>query len=449
MPSVGRITAVLRHYKTAVAAPAHDRLCVYRNDLLMRCLNGLHVHWVVTVLIFLVFFLGGKILLNYLSGTLVSPTLYDDFRADFWVFPPFILIRWLLDVFGSIFNLAQPEFFIHPPSEVSAVPLIPYLRDYVDISVMIICAIHMALIQRQWERLSNIVGDLHRQHTLNQQGFTDTQYEEVVHDFNHWFDRKRWNILAIIASITIVAFFLWIFYRHGMYSGLAPSVADTAEWQKAAFTNWWANPQNGWALLSFNAIVWTIILYYIVLHNIVGIGLVKVCLRIRRYVTAGDYGSFFVPRPGHSDGVAGLGRLRTAMVHVYLSILAMGISLLLGYYYIPSGNVLILTPLFLLFALNPFYVAIPNLLVRYNLRRWKRTRLEELLHIEERLYATISSADQIHYHASLQQVANVGQLLITRDNYREVRDMPTNLFSMRRTVVYIVSYGISLFGFFI
>lgn len=229
----------------------------------MRFLNGLHVHWIVTVLVFLVLFLGGKMLLNYLSGTLVSPTLYADFRADFWVFPPFVLIRWLLGIFGSIFNLALPEFLVHPPSEVSAVPLIPYLRDYVDISIMIIGVFTMALVQRQWERLSNIVGDLHRQGTLNQQGFTDTQYEEVVRDFNHWFDRKRWNILAIIASITMVALILWTFYRQGMYSGLAPSVADTAEWQKAAFINWWANPQNGWTLLSFNAVVWSIILYYI------------------------------------------------------------------------------------------------------------------------------------------------------------------------------------------
>lgn len=411
------ITAFLRHYKTAATAPAHDRLCVYRNDLLMRFLNGLHVHWIVTVLVFLVLFLGGKMLLNYLSGTLVSPTLYADFRADFWVFPPFVLIRWLLGIFGSIFNLALPEFLVHPPSEVSAVPLIPYLRDYVDISIMIIGVFTMALVQRQWERLSNIVGDLHRQGTLNQQGFTDTQYEEVVRDFNHWFDRKRWNILAIIASITMVALILWTFYRQGMYSGLAPSVADTAEWQKAAFINWWANPQNGWTLLSFNAVVWSIILYYIVLHNIVGIGMVKMILRIRRYVTAGDYGTLFVPRPSHSDGVAGLGRVRTVMVHVYLSILAMGICLLLVYYYIPSGNALILAPLFLLFALNPFYVTIPNLLVRYDLRRWKRTRLEELFHTEERLSAAISSADQVHSPASLQQIASVGQLLITRDNY--------------------------------
>ncbi len=413
-------------------------LKVYEKDPLMNFLNSHKIHWSLTALFFLFLFLGLKILLNYHFDTLTSEYLQTDFQHDIWVFPPLNILRTLAVFFSNTLGFSIPEYF----TTESAIPVssasIPYFRDYVDVGAMIVCSFHIPLIQYQWKRFSTIIPKLRESGVLDKRKYTSSWYKNYLDTGNRIINRYHWNIIALLVSAALVIWVMSQFSNNGFYSGLSTDVPHNTIWQQSAYINWWASTQTSWFMFIFNIIIWIIILYYIIMHNIIGIGMIILLYKVKKKGSTGAGKLFITPQPGHPDGLAGLKPLRTIMLHIYLSIAASGLTLILVFYYIPSGFIVILTPLILIFLVcNPLYVISLTKAIENDTQKWKTVTLEQIFQYINSLHKSGESLTQNDYVKIMEK----------QTQYQNISNMPIRLFSIKRVFVYVMVYAIPVFGF--
>jgi hypothetical protein len=209
--------------------------------------------------------------------------------------------------------------------------------------------------------------------------------------------------------------------------------------------HWWSYKL---LMLIINGSIWFIILYYIIAHNIIGVGMIRLFLRIRKQYFQSPDTFLFLPQPGYFDGLGGLKPLKIVMGQVYASIVASGFCLLLGFYYMPAGSAAILTPLLILFFLaNPFFVLIPTMQIHQDWRKWKEKTLVELFRIREELFKVASEKVDSTSPILINQDEVAIRLFTVRERYKDVLEMPTSLFSIRRAAVFIIIYALPVMAF--
>ena len=423
--------------------PPRNEVCAYANDLPTRLVNNLKLSSFTVVLFYLVLFLGAKLIINAVTATLLSDTLPYDFFSDLTIFPPFAIFLKTIPALGGLFTTTN-----QPTSNV----VMPYLRDYCDITLMIIASMHMTLIHKQWIRISGAASTLWKDKVLNRDVLGETGYQELIKDANKWFGQKRWNYTALVISAVVIVLIYLSFARWGIYSSLSRAVEGTdTTWEQLAYSGWWSNPANtGWLPLLYSAMVYFVFLYYVLLHNIAGVGTVRLLTRLVKKHIVGTGKSLLTPQPYHADGFCGLQVIRVIMTHVYLSLLMTGFAILMMYYYVPLRVTMVVLPFvgLYLFAIVA-YVAIPLYLLHRDLTHARESVLEDarvrLGTLDNSISRTLSSLDTLPSSApDLSPQLQLRQYYLER--YRCCLQIPTALFSFKRWVIFIFAYLIPVFG---
>ena len=181
-------------------------LRIYRGDWLLCLAENLNCTKSGTLfLVYSAFFLGAKLLIARLSGVLYF-TDWSLVPQDLHRFPPF---RLLVNLFLGPFRVGGPN-----PA------VIPYLRDYSDIVVMLLMAAHMALVHRQWKDISIAARQLSRRPVLNPAVVSPLHVEQVIRKYDRLLNLRIVRMLSRIAAVGTVALFYYSFAHAGIYSGL-------------------------------------------------------------------------------------------------------------------------------------------------------------------------------------------------------------------------------------
>jgi hypothetical protein len=229
------------------------------------------------------------------------------------------------------------------------------------------------------------------------------------------------------------------FSSGGIYSGLSIGSESRAIWESEAYAQSWY--QNDF-LLVFHAATYVLFFYYILMHNVVGIMALVMLLDIRKTFSQPKNQPLFVIQPDHHDGSVGLGELRQILIYVYASILMMGVTLIIGYSYLPSGTPGYLAPfLGIFFLINPLFVLIPLIVIRRELEQDKRKKLHNL-YARIGLYRSKLFADPANDVES--PAIDPAQYQLTLQEYETLRRSSTSLFSITRSLVFSVAYSASL-----
>ena len=411
------------------AIPSHLDLCIYRNDPFVCATNSHNWPSTLIFLCYFLFFFVIKILINVLNGSLISATLITDLKGDVHVFP---LFKWTLIILGNVGQM------IEIPSQRST--HIPYLRDYADILVMLLMSMHMALIHKQWHRISIALSELWRSRIIRRDSFTCQDYRRISSKYNSLFNRRVWNSMSFAAAIILaLAMYLSIHYN-GMYSGLSSKAFGTlANWERMAYRGWWGHPSNGWIPLIFQGLTVVIILYYMFMHNVKGIIAVYMVRDIFGKSRRDKNSILFQLVYDHEDKCAGLGILREIMIYVYFSILIMGFSLLLTYYYIGTAMALLLLPFYVIFfVFNPLYVVVPVIAIHKEMKRYRRYTLskarQELRKVRNQIDKGLTSLSSEELHRLRIKEERV------KNEIENVEKTPAQLFSLRRWLAYLLMY---------
>lgn len=382
-------------------------VCVYRYDPVFAvCENRQIEGWFIFVMIYVAVFFIPKFLLAFSNGMLTSPTLSEDFSADLRRFP---LFRMTLKIPADRLPLSTPA--------------IPYLRDYVDIAVGVLMALHMALLHSKWRNLSLFLPQLWSDGILNRRVIREDSYERITRRYDKRANSAPCYLLPLAFAVAGAAAFFWLFQTSGIYSSLSPGLPG---WERLAWQRWWANPMNGKGAFLFEASWISFILYYMFRHNVIGC---VALLTIRDLVTGSRRRSVLALDPDHADGHGGIGRLRDIVFQVFGSVAIMGFSLLLAYFMVPSGAAQVLAPFLGIFlCLNPLYIVVPVVVTN---REIKAFRDEALRAGHRQLDAAKAGMDR-------------ERILVLRSDIERIERLPKALISPGEILTFLILYLIPL-----
>jgi hypothetical protein len=394
--------------------------CIYRHHPLI-CFTNNHPETCGTLRIFWFYaglFLLSKLIINYLSGTLISPNLWADFLRDLNLFPIFKFIMQA----GRFLRLPLPK--IEVVSATESTVSIPYLRDYTDISVMLLMAAHMSLIHKQWHNISIAIPELWKNGVINHRVLSKKEYASLMQRLDRLFNYWRWEFLSLSVAGMLTGLLFWSFSKDGIASGI--SVAGSDVWEMSAYQGWWANHSKHTGSFLFDIAIVLIILFYMVRHNVVGV-LSAYMTRVLLSKSKTDLPVFLL-QPYHLDGMGGLSLVRGIMLLVYLSIMMMGFALLYAYYTLATHAGLrfhILIPFSLIFfVLNPLYLVVPHLLIKRAIRQYKRYRIKQLEYLSKQ---KTGKSDESKRFVMLEEI-------------KRVQDIPVYLFRGRNIILFILTY---------
>jgi hypothetical protein len=428
--------------KQAFRPPPSTQLCIYINDPFTRLINNTKLNTLVILCIYLAIFLGFKLIVNAINGTLVSDTLHYDFVSDLTVFPPFNLA---VKVAGKLFHEGVHESVSPQSLPSTSTVRIPYLRDYVDITLMIIASLHMTLVHRQWLRISGALSRLWEGKILNPDIFTKKEYGEIVKEGNLYFGQKRWNYLALAIAGAGVLFVLLCFANWGMYSGLSRTIENADKpWEVLAYAGWWSNPTTyGWIPFLCNVGLWFGFTYYMIYHVFIGYGTFKIVRKMTTKYIKGTGKSLIRPQPYHFDGFYGLNVIKVIMYHVYLSLLMNGFALLMMYYYLPSQIVFVMLPFVLIYTFSIVcFVAFPLFWFHRDLRHAKDTALTDIYINMAAIESEISRSQSVAHSSAnfTNKLFPHLQLLYYADKHQKALETPTSLFPIWGSFLQAISY---------
>jgi len=414
-------------YKSHFMPTNRTVLCIYRHHPLI-CFTNNHQQACGALKIFWIYaglFILTKLIINYLSGTLISTNLGSDFRQDLYSFPIF---KFIIEAARFLrFPLPKIEIISTSYSEVN----LPYLRDYVDISAMLLMAAHMCLIHKQWHNISIVLPELWKSGVINRRIFPKKDYTSLIHRFDRLSNYWRWELLSLSVAGILTALLFWSFSKDGIASGI--NITGSGHWEKSAYEGWWANHSKHTVTFIFDILVVYTILFYMVRHNIAGLLSVYMSrVFLRKSKTDSP---IFLLKPYHVDGVGGLDIIRKILLLVYLSIIIMGFALLYTYYMLATDAGLrfyILVPFSLIFfILNPLYFLIPHIIVKRAILQYKKYRIKQLQLLSEQQNLKGDTAKQF----------------VISDEIKRVQDLPKYLFRGRKIFLIILTYIIPMILF--
>lgn len=421
-----------------MARPASDKLCIFRRDPIVLIVSNLQLRWYSITIIFIVILVTPKLILSGIDHTLTSPDLLSNFKHDLITFPPFSAILSLISWTTESVGLGDPFNWISPDKYKDSSAYLPYLRDYTDMFFIIFLSAHLALIFIQWRRISDVLANLYLS-GINREIIGSDELSEIVATNNKRFNNPVLQMVGLAGAIGLVLMILAAFSNDGIYSGLSSGNETRAIWEMQAYANSWYRHD---ILLLFHGATYVFFFYYILMHNIVGVTSLTMLLDLRKKYSQPQGKPLFVIQPNHPDRSVGLGELRQILIYVYISILMMGVTLIFGYSYLPSGTPAYLAPfLAIFFLLNPLFVVIPLIVIRRELEDDKRRKLK-ILYTRVSEYRSRLLADPTTGIGN--PAVDATQYQLTLHEYESFQKCPTSLFSIGRSLVFFVAYFASL-----
>lgn len=424
---------------------------MYRNDPILLYFNDRKAGFFGRLAFFLALFLGTKVAVSALAGTLTSPAIGKDVAFDANTYMLAQAPSWVIGFLARAFPPGtfdrtlellpiQPAFKTAALSVAQSHAAIPYLRDYVDISLMVLMAVHSALLFRHWTIMSEAPQTMWDEGVINRKMFTAKELRLLIAKYDRKFNDWRIDVACFAVSFAATWGLYAVIARQGLYGSLVPASRDAASWQALAYQAWWGNPAFGLPAVVVQWFVACVIIYYMLRHNVNGVLIVRMLAELLKH----DKGSrredsVLVLRPGHHDGVAGIGTVRRILIYVYSSVLIMALCLFLLLLYVPQGLGYVLAPFFAVFLLaNPYYIFIPLHLLHKRMRDQRNDMVDRLRPKLEAVRA------QVLAH-TLEEGTRLEPLLIERyrvlkEEYELISSMPTLVFSPQRSLIYIALY---------
>lgn len=243
----------------------------------------------------------------------------------------------------------------------------PLLRDLASLSLLGSLSVYVGLLYHQWRAITNLVPGMLRSGVVE---VTDpSPFNTGISRFNRALAglvQRRWWIrgaaLAFMLAVVLAQ------RRLGIYSDLSNAEGFGAQ----AYNQWWAGTNHPAGLLAYLLFGWWCI-YLILLQNAVGVLTLKFFHRVNPAVR-------YRLSTQNPDGHFGWRPFRSVMATVYASILLHAIALV-GFFisFSVSEFAWVLPMLVIFLALNPFYVAVPLLLMRRSIEEDKQARIDDLL----------------------------------------------------------------------
>lgn len=443
---------------------------VGRSNPLFKMADRRNVSFFGLWLVALAVLLGGKAVIAAAYGTLMARTSPADFAADAAREPLLGVLRDALGFVGKLFPAGASQdswtyladavgrgYAIASPG--AQVVNLPYIRDYVDIAVMLLMAVNVALVRKHWRLMDALPSRLWANGAIDRVRTNEHELQQVLTKCDEWVNRPAWDWVCVaLAAVVSISLNLELL-RGGMYPRLFDGASTHEPWQQAVAAGWWANPAHGLLAFSYQLVVVGFIAYLVFRHNVVGVAMVRLGRQLLRDRGAATDAPFLRIQPDHPDGCCGLRPLRDVLAHVYLSILVMAMSLFCLAFYLPTWGWATWMPLFMLFVVvNPAYVLLPLKYVHQDLNESKASLCADLERRMARLKADVgdpSTWTHVLVLTRQEPAAPRGRLvrrgvpttaayLALRDELAAARTAPTFVFSSPQILISVVTYIIPL-----
>lgn len=330
-----------------------DTFCIYRTSRLMWMLSSRGVTLVQAFALYLVVLLAGKMLVCQVAGVLVSPNLLDQIAADvshgpFAFMAPvgrfmfgnpttIEIFRWLTKTLSANGPYAEAS-----STAVRTGALVPYLRDYVDMAMMVLLSMSLALTHRHWKRISEAPILLAKNGIIAGGELDRAAFAAMLKKWDAEFARPRWRVISLaIAVLALAALYLGVFLGvraiYAIYWSPESGVG-MLDFQRSAFEWWWARPRGfvGWLPLLYHFGTLLFGLYFVVLGNIFG---AKVVEMLKDFLGKVEERPERVSLcPGHPDGCAGLRPIRRILDYVFANIFILAVSVFVMPFYLPAPS---------------------------------------------------------------------------------------------------------------
>ncbi len=298
--------------------------CIYRNQpLLLVASKWSERHWV-TFLVVVAILIVPRLAVTITEGTFgPAGDLFGDLRA----------------------------ILLGQQGLTSADTRVPWLRDYVDIAIVLLMSAHTAHMVHQWHRINSLPSRLRDARLLCPSLHKKRTFEAILAKHESRFNSPLWELAAVgIASIGVVLLAV-VTSASGIYRGLgSPSPA------LGHFSQWWANPDSHPLAFAVLMASYWLYLYLIARHACMGI--LVVGLLVSAWREADQHGESWLGYSspwGASEEV--ILEMRGALDDIMVSI-----TLLVSVFLI--GNLYISLPLWLWFGfVLPYVVMNPSFLV--------------------------------------------------------------------------------------
>ncbi|HXG35377.1 MAG TPA: hypothetical protein VNL15_00240 [Dehalococcoidia bacterium] len=314
-----------------------------------------------------------------LAGTLVIDSLPEVFSADA----------------ENVWSLLRrgPK----SASGVGANPNFPYLRDYIDMLLMMLAAAHFAIFARQWHKISMVLPTLWKDGVLNSRVISANDFEQLLAKYDNRYNSSLASLGCFLGASAGIGMALWAFSRWGMYSSLIPGGASN-EWQRQAYEDWWGNLEHHRFVAIWNVLVYAFCLYHLLKTNWIGIISILMIREITsRFRNMPEAAINLIP--DHPDGEGGSRIFREILVDVLLSVFITAICAILVLGYLPEQA--LTQPMFigviavLFLILGPTYVVYPYWTIGSEMRKSKDMLIREALSNIRRLQSHQSLIDRM------------------------------------------------------
>lgn len=418
----------------------------------------------------IVVLLGLKAVIAAAYGTLMARTSPADFAADAAREPLLGVLRDVLGFVGKLFPAGvSQDFWTYLADAVgrgyaiaspgAQVINLPYIRDYVDIAVMLLMALNVALVREHWRLMDALPSRLWANGAIDSTRTNEYELQQVLTKCDEWVNHPAWDWVCVaLAAVVSVSLNLELL-RGGMYPRLFDGASTDGPWQQTVAAGWWANPAHGLLAFTYQLLVVGFIAYLVFRHNVVGVAMVRLGKQLLRDRGAATDAPFLRIQPDHLDGCCGLRPLRDVLAHVYLSILVMALSLFCLAFYLPTWGWATWMPLFMLFVVvNPAYVLLPLKYVHQDLDESKASLCSVLEQRMAQLKADLADVPTWTHVLVLtrhepaapqgwlvrQGVPTSAAYLALRDELAAARTAPTFIFSSPQILLSVVTYIIPL-----
>jgi len=261
----------------------------------------------------------------------------------------------------------------------SAWTSVPWLRDYADIAILLLVAIHTGHLVNQWRRLTVLPERLRGVGLIAPSLADPATFTRITEGFEQRFSSPWLDVGAAALAILLVVPIAGL-----PALGLYPGAGGPEALQR--YASWWANPDSHPLAFAVLIVSFGIYLYLTFRHAAMGIvmlGLIKEAAR-----TASHGGeSWFGYSSTSEAAIPVIGEVRQCLYDVVISITLLASAFAVGNIYVTFPTALVAT--FLLpyvLVLDPLFLIIPAVTLNRALSRsW--TRLKESATEEHRAAA--------------------------------------------------------------
>lgn len=246
----------------------------------------------------------------------------------------------------------------------------PLMRDTATLLIIallgpLLCATHW-----QWHIIEQFARRLTTRGALTvETADAEQRYSKLNDAMESMRNQRRHIALAfILAMLVILAQNLG-----GVFHGFKPSEQVSLDrWAPAAYDGWWASINtNPIGTLGYLILI-AFGLYYVLIINDVGVRFTQFWVSVRRDLQCHA-------RAENIDGYYGWLPFRHLMQSVFVLITICALAITGLFIVLPLSQAPWVSPLLLIFIfLNPYYVAVPTMMLRRRLRRAREERLSEL-----------------------------------------------------------------------